>query len=343
MNKPKVSIIVPCYGVEKYLNRCVNSLVNQTLKDIEIILIDDESPDRVPEMCDEWAKKDNRIKVIHKKNGGLGFARNSGIDVASGEYVGFVDSDDFVELNTYEIAYEESVRNNLDICYFQYKRFNDNGDFAHTSKVKEPIYFFGRKDVDRYLFNMVGSLPNSGLPHINVNVWSGLYNMDRLKASRIRFLSERDIASEDMVFHLRYLPFVNKIMVLPNEFYNYYKNTNSITQTFDESKRTCLKRLMEQIGELLGSNYNANDYMVHSLSGKLRTFKTMLCYEVRSNIPLFKKWQIIKQDCSDPVVFDLTHDRTTSQFAFGDRCFIFAIRFRLVFLFLLYYSFRRNY
>ena len=98
----KVSIIVPCWGVEKYLDRCVESLVNQTLQDIEIILVDDESPDRVPEMCDDWAKKDRRIKVIHKKNGGLGLACNSGIEVATGEYLAFCDSDDWVDAKMYE-------------------------------------------------------------------------------------------------------------------------------------------------------------------------------------------------------------------------------------------------
>lgn len=93
--KPKVSIIVPCYNVEKYLDQCMNNLVNQSLQEIEIILVDDGSPDRVPEMCDEWAMKDNRIKVIHKKNEGLGYARNSGLEIAMGEYVTFVDSDDY--------------------------------------------------------------------------------------------------------------------------------------------------------------------------------------------------------------------------------------------------------
>ena len=90
----KVSVVVPVYNVEKYLDQCMNNLVNQSLQEIEIILVDDGSPDRVPEMCDEWAMKDNRIKVIHKKNEGLGYARNSGLEIAMGEYVTFVDSDD---------------------------------------------------------------------------------------------------------------------------------------------------------------------------------------------------------------------------------------------------------
>lgn len=97
MSNPKVSIIVPIYNVEKYLDRCMASLLNQTLEDIEIIMVDDGSPDRCPKMCDEYAKKDSRVKVVHKKNGGLGYARNSGLDVATGEYVAFVDSDDYVD------------------------------------------------------------------------------------------------------------------------------------------------------------------------------------------------------------------------------------------------------
>ena len=101
--QPKVSVIVPCYGVEKYLDRCMESLVNQTLRDIEIIMVDDVSPDRVPEMCDEWANRDPRVKVIHKEvNGGLGYARNTGLDLAEGEYVAFIDSDDYVDKEMFE-------------------------------------------------------------------------------------------------------------------------------------------------------------------------------------------------------------------------------------------------
>ena len=98
MSKPCVSVIVPIYNVEKYLDRCLKSIINQTLKNIEIILVDDESPDLCPQKCDEAAKYDNRIKVIHKKNGGLGFARNSGLEIATGKYVYFVDSDDYLRL-----------------------------------------------------------------------------------------------------------------------------------------------------------------------------------------------------------------------------------------------------
>lgn len=97
MNKQSlVSIIVPIYKVQEYLNECIESIVNQTYKNIELILVDDGSPDKCPQMCDEWAGKDNRIRVIHKENGGLSSARNAGLDIIKGEYVAFVDSDDFI-------------------------------------------------------------------------------------------------------------------------------------------------------------------------------------------------------------------------------------------------------
>ena len=101
--------MVPIYKVEKYLDRCMTSLLGQTLHDIEIIMVDDESPDGCPQMCDVYAQKDERIKVIHKHNGGLGLARNSGLEVAEGEFVAFIDSDDYVELDMMEKLYREAT------------------------------------------------------------------------------------------------------------------------------------------------------------------------------------------------------------------------------------------
>ena len=133
MNKPKVSIIIPCYGVEKCLDRCVESIVNQSLRDIEIILVDDGSPDKVPQICDEWAKKDCRIKVVHKKNEGLGFARNSGLEMAIGDYIAFVDSDDFVDYSMYEALYNEANSSQADVVYCGINNEKGNGIWEKKS------------------------------------------------------------------------------------------------------------------------------------------------------------------------------------------------------------------
>ena len=113
MENGLVSVVVPIYNVEKYLDRCINSIVNQTYKDLEIILVDDGSPDRCPEMCDLWGKKDKRIKVIHKDNAGLGMARNTGIENARGEYICFFDSDDYVDLQTIEVTLEKAKQTQI--------------------------------------------------------------------------------------------------------------------------------------------------------------------------------------------------------------------------------------
>ena len=115
MSKIKVSVIVPIYKTEKYLSTCVESLLCQTLKEIEIILIDDGSPDNCPALCDNYALKDSRIKVIHKTNSGLSDARNIGIKEAAGEYIGFVDSDDWVKPEMFEKMYQNAIQNNADV------------------------------------------------------------------------------------------------------------------------------------------------------------------------------------------------------------------------------------
>lgn len=113
--KPKVSIVVPIYNVEKYLKNCVDSLLNQTLEDIEIILVDDGSPDKSGEIADEYMRNEKRIKVVHQSNAGLGPARNSGMAVATGEYIGFIDSDDWTQPEMFERLYEAAVLENADI------------------------------------------------------------------------------------------------------------------------------------------------------------------------------------------------------------------------------------
>lgn len=127
-NEPTVSVIVPVYKVENYINKCVDSIIHQTYENLEIILVDDGSPDKCPEICDEYAKKDARIKVIHKVNGGLSDARNAGIDVASGAYLMFVDSDDWIEPEMVEVLYKALVDNNATMSICNHKRVYENSD-----------------------------------------------------------------------------------------------------------------------------------------------------------------------------------------------------------------------
>ena len=124
---PKISIIVPVYKVEPYIHKCIDSILNQTFKEFELILVDDGSPDNCGNICDEYAKKDNRVRVIHKENGGISSARNIGLDVSNGEYIGFVDSDDYIKLDMYERLYNSCKVNNADISIIGTIEVDENG------------------------------------------------------------------------------------------------------------------------------------------------------------------------------------------------------------------------
>lgn len=231
---PKVSIIIPVYNVEKYLDQCVQSAINQTLQDIEIILVDDESPDGCPQMCDEYAKKDSRIKVVHKKNGGLGFARNSGLEVATGEYITFLDSDDYIDYNCYELAYQYIKRFGLDSIYFRCDRFSDTDKIETTIKyneIKNARIIEGAEIID-FSYNMIANKPHMTKDRdIDVSSCFALYNLSIIKGNKLEFHSERELVSEDLVFNLDYLKCVNKIAICDNKLYHYRINLSSLTRS----------------------------------------------------------------------------------------------------------------
>ena len=137
MNRtPSLSIIVPVYQVEAYLPKCIDSIINQTFTDLELILVDDGSTDGCPQLCDEYKQKDSRIKVIHKENGGLSDARNKGIEIAVGKYLGFVDSDDWIELGMYEVLMSDAIKHDADIscCGFNVVKNNISKPYNHSIK-----------------------------------------------------------------------------------------------------------------------------------------------------------------------------------------------------------------
>ena len=187
---PKVSIIVPVYKVEKYLDRCVQSLINQTLNDIEIILVDDGSPDNCPQMCDDYALKDKRIKVIHKNNAGLGFARNSGLDIARGEYIAFCDSDDCVREDAYEVLYEKMIDSDSDVVYGWMIHEMKDGHWEDYCKFSNEKIIEGQR-VKEFAMDVVSFPPN--IKHreriIDVSSCMALYRKDIIDNNNIRFMS----------------------------------------------------------------------------------------------------------------------------------------------------------
>ena len=218
-----ISVIVPIYKVQDYLKECIESIINQTYSDIEVILVDDGSPDRCPQMCDEWAKRDSRIRVVHKKNGGLSSARNAGLDVAMGEYISFVDSDDFICKDALE---------NL------YNRIKDDKSIGITSGL---IYRYQDGSInnfkDQWLCSKEIVIPSSEFlletmsQKTSYTVWNKLYRRDVI--GNTRFREGRN--NEDTLFMYdlgKNIAILNVCMVeIPHYVYYYRYREDSICTT----------------------------------------------------------------------------------------------------------------
>lgn len=154
MSNPKISIIVPIYNVEKYLPKCIDSILSQTFSDFELILVDDGSPDNCEEICDNYANIDSRIRVVHKENGGLSAARNTGIEMAKGQYLGFIDSDDYIDEKMYEVLYTNAISFSSDIIVCDFlKVFEDETQIKSKSKTNSKITHFTNKEALNQLYS----------------------------------------------------------------------------------------------------------------------------------------------------------------------------------------------
>lgn len=303
--KPHISIIVPIYNVEKYLDACIQSLINQTLTNIEIILVDDGSTDSSSFICDKYKKIDTRIKVIHKKNEGLGMTRNAGLKVATGEFVAFLDADDFVDSQMYEYLYKFSKKHQLDTCYCGYfKYINNTAKPIEEGIVKNTIYL-GRKDVDEFLFNMIGmptSYPKESL--INLCVWRAIYSLKIIKDNNIEFVSERLIASEDTHFHLSYLPLAERIAFLPKKLYYYRYNNVSISNSYPEWKYDAFIKSSEYAETQFQKYYSKDQYICSYKRYLYRNFKNIVRREILSEKTYRSKIKRLKQ-CRNEKVFEI--------------------------------------
>ena len=217
--KPKLSIIVPVYNVENYLSQCIDSILNQTLTDFELILIDDGSSDNSPRICDKYAKKDDRILVIHQENTGVSAARNAGMDVARGEYIGFVDSDDWIESDMYEVMLNIAEKKSLDIVICGIKEVRGNVINVRENSNYEDIILFPSNDD---LLSDVFARPSKNLGVI----WNKIFRKDIVK--NIRFPSNITVC-EDLVFLVHLYVRNLKSAVLSQKFYFHRFRLDSVT------------------------------------------------------------------------------------------------------------------
>ncbi|WP_192812602.1 glycosyltransferase family 2 protein [Paenisporosarcina sp. TG-14] len=210
-----VSIIIPIYNVEKYICKCVDSIINQTYTDLEVILVDDGSPDNCPEICDEYEKKDKRIRVVHKENGGLSDARNVGLNIARGEYIVFFDGDDYAEINMIEKALKIAKTSDSDIVQWGfYVDFVDGNDELYKSEIHSQPHALYDKEQFKHIKinqNFIGDLGYA---------WNKLYKTKLLKENDLNFTKGLSLV-EDIVFNSPALALSNRIAFLEEPLLHY--------------------------------------------------------------------------------------------------------------------------
>ena len=218
-NRPIISIIVPVYNVESYLERCINSILNQTFKNFELILVDDGSTDGCKDICNEYKTKDKRIKVIHKENGGLSSARNAGLDIARGKYIGFVDSDDFINKDMYKTLFNTIQDNNSDMVICDYYKVNED-DINKFRNLKCNCENIKIKNL-----NNLESIDNLFLTGEKfIFAWNKLYKRDLF--SDLRYEQGRIYEDEYLAHRILYK--CKKVSVIEVKMYYYVQRKGSL-------------------------------------------------------------------------------------------------------------------
>ena len=236
--QPAVSIIVPVYNVSMYVEKCLQALVGQSLNNMEIILVDDGSTDTSGQICDQYAEKYQNIKVIHCENNGLGMARNRGLEIASGEYVGFVDSDDFISQRMYEILYRNAIENEADISYCAWKRFTVEEPTGESLIEDDENHlqlqmWSGKEDIRQYLLDRIGRPPVCREDNFyGATVCGGIFRRQLLEEYSIHFESEKVFIAEDMLFDIDVILRCRKVVHCDAVLYFYRYNPASLTTVY---------------------------------------------------------------------------------------------------------------
>lgn len=244
-----ISVIVPVYKVEQYLNKCVESILGQTFSDFELILVDDGSPDNCPQMCDDWAKRDNRIRVIHQENGGLLDAVRQGVKLAEGEYICFVDSDDWVEREFLQVLYDGITEHRADVAHCNYQRVIDG--------VLYPRFYSLRIYEEEEIQNTIlPQMSTFSLPQMTDSRCTKIYRASFVKEGIALCDTREKVISEDFLLNFAVFGICKRIVVLDTPpLYNYFYNEASITGNLD------LDRFLHQdafyeILETIAKTYN---------------------------------------------------------------------------------------
>lgn len=236
----KISVVVPVYNVEKYLKECIDSIINQTLEDIEIICVNDGSTDSSLEILNDYAKKDSRIIVINKSNSGYGHTMNMGLNAATGEYVGIIESDDFADKNMFEDLYKLAKEYDADIVKGDWYNYWSKNKFARKNN----------RISSAKTLKLTNSKQDKSLLRINPSVWSAIYKKEFLNKYNIRFLETPGASYQDLAFSFKIFALAERV-ILTDKAYLYYRQDNMNSSVKSKTKVYCVCDEYEEIDRFL--------------------------------------------------------------------------------------------
>ena len=341
MTQPKVSIVVPVYNTEKYLKRCMDSIVNQTLKNIEIIIVDDGSKEECAVLCDEISKTDSRIKVIHKENGGLGFARNTGLEAATGEYIGFVDSDDYIERAMYETLYNAAKKYNADLClsgisFVGGNMFSESGDDVKKTYFDEETAF-EKAEMKKLLLGVVGALPHEpDDSRYGASVCKNIFKTSVIRERKIEFLSERKILSEDTLFMVDFIKCAEKAVGVPGAYYCYCRNEDSLSKSYNKERFEKSIVFLEELEKRISDTIEKEEYKIY-LDRLVQGFGRILCSQeimhARSKKIKFSHLRKrLKEICNQDKIQNVLKSYPWYKLPVKQAAFAFAMKYKLFLL-----------
>ncbi|WP_294130927.1 glycosyltransferase family 2 protein [uncultured Clostridium sp.] len=326
----KVSVIIPVYNVEKDLSRCLKSVLNQTMRDIEVILINDGSSDNSLEVCRNFKKIDSRIIVVDKKNEGPSKARNIGIEIAKGKYITFVDSDDWIEKEMFENMYNNLEKEQCDICISNYYRnyqnkeikvnldFND--EILTGVQIREKLIFplIGRKE-----FGAETQILGFGAP------WGKLFKKSFIKKNNI-FFNNSLLIGEDTLFNIQALAKTNKVIIDNKHYYHYWDNENSIMRRYKENCWDIYKSSILKIDEFL-KNYNWQNiieerFNIMKIEAIIRSIRNEC--SPNNNKSLKNKLCYISRMCSDHIITDTLKNIDFNKLSLKRKCILKMIEYK---------------
>lgn len=290
---PKISIIVPVYNVENYLDECIQSIINQEFEEFELILINDGSTDKSGSICDNYALKDNRIRVFHKENEGPSIARNLGINMANGEYIGFVDSDDTINKKMYKKMYDLAKKSDLEmvVCGFKEIDYKTNKEMEFIN----PLYGVNKLEGSK-IKKVVEDLLCDNKILGYASLCNKLYKREEIKRNNITFKNNIRIA-EDLCFNIQFLLSIKKICSVNEALYEYRRiNSNSIMN--GENLKLKLQAREEMLNVFKESSISEEVYLKClkcENSTTITTYIGLIKKIIFSNKPLIKKYRLINE------------------------------------------------